>query len=66
MNREDVKDIIKNYLESNEGNLDMHGLTPDGAADIEAMAEKLTEKICEYVRYKHYMEALDRRYAAMR
>lgn len=66
MNREDVKEIIKNYLESNEGNMDMHGLTPDGVANTESMAEKLTEKICAYVRYKHYMEALDRRYAAMR
>ncbi len=66
MDREEVKKMIKDYLESNEGNLDMHGLTPDGAADTEAMAEKITEKVCEYVRYKHYMEALDRKFSQMR
>jgi len=66
MRKEEIKEMIKDYLESNEGNMDMHGLTPDGAADTEAMAEKITEKVWEYVIYEHYMKVLDRSFSRMR
>jgi len=66
MEQDEIKKIIKDYLESNEGNMDMHGLIPDGAANTEAMAEKITEKVWEYIRYEHYMEVLDRSFSQMR
>jgi len=61
--KDNLKAKIKEYLESNEGNIDMHGLSPDEPANIEVMMNKIIEIVCEQVEYNKHMEALDRKFS---
>jgi hypothetical protein len=63
MRRDELKAKIKEYLESNEGNID---LNQDGMADTEVVSEKIMNIVCEYYKERRFMEALDKKFATYR
>lgn len=60
MRKEDLKAKIKEYLNSNRGCIDRD------EGNLELMATKITNIVCEMVEYDRHMEALDRSFARTR
>lgn len=59
MIKEELKSKIKEYLESNEGYIDRD------EGNLEFMATKITDIVCDVVAYDRHMEALDMSFARM-
>ena len=60
--KEKISKRIREYLESNEGNIDMHGFSLNEPANIDAIVTKIMEIVCDEVAYNRYMIALDNKF----